>query len=814
MDNIRSKSPERFLSPNIESREQERRTETNVVRAFLLQEKTRAEIAEEIKRGVLPKDLCFTKSVWMLKTGKENSGQLMPVGGKIESSDLAGSEDLFEGLDRAVKREMLHETHLRVVSLEAVGRQNYSFAHSQRGQVDNNVFLFSARILPTDIPYPLDPEEDKFERFVNLDIGQVAELLHSGKIVVDGVEMKLLDSFILDEETRVQVAGNSKTEIEEDSTTQSLVRFIDQMSAQEVRSKLDVLSKLFSILRLKSNSIPNLEEKIKIWEQSLTIAGNLFEVNKIYQEIMESEFVKPDYLLEAIGLANLEEEVEYMDDSESKVLLHFMSLLFMEKEWTDQYFEIVKKEKNGYIRNFLERMQRLLDRLGLKVDQDLFDYGSIYNQLLKVYSLKESGELLEDSVEDSEVGGESKIISEEDVAKALQEVFGLYYDPRELAHDADNFINNIAERALLPHVDKRYGTAGVFLLNEVSGASLLDLLKMSIYNPNNNWLRERFSSPKLRRQAIYEARRKLILLLTIDSVKQAHAEKLKLGNGPFYKMWNQLVGGPSGENVRYCIKKYEKRRNKKGQIEDVLADVEIIDEEPGEGFFEKTDGRIMKVEDGQLILEVHESVKTLDSTVRKHIVLGLKDPEEISDVYRRSLVVLDKISPDGQKMPMTEMQSLEIETGQIDYRTNPTNQNSSPIEKATITDVVPVIDIIKQILQNSQGKVKILSFRPSSKMSTFGPGGNKNLRFAKFYLEHTDELGQVRTEEVQIFVSQPDSEKSASYYYNIKINDDVEYELSRLTDTRGRRSFVGNIYSPIVYPPMRSVAKKSFSKRR
>jgi len=815
MEIIRSKFPERFLSANkIESKEQEYRPETNVVRAFLLQEKTGEEIKKELKKGVLPKDLYFTKSVWILKTGKENSGQLMPVGGKIESSDLTDSEDVFEGLDKAIKREMLHETHLRVVSLEAAGRQNYSFEHSSRGQVDNNVFLFLARILPNDIPYPLDPEEDKFERFINLDLNQVAELLYFGKVVVDGIEMKLLDSFILDDEIRTQVAGASKTKIEENGTTQSLMRFANQMSAQEGRVKLNVLEKLFSILRLKENLIPNLEEKIKTWEQSLTTVKDLVAVNRIYQEIMESEFIKPDYLLEAVGLNNLEEEVKYMDDSKAKVLLHFISVLFMDKEWTDQYFEMVKKEKNGYIKNFLERMQKLLKRLGLENDQDLSDFNNLHRQLLKIHSLKENNELLKDSGEDGEIDRESKIISEEEVAEALKEVFDLHYDPRELAQDADKFIKNIAEKSLLPHVDQRHGTAGKILLDEISSASLLDLLKISIYNPDNDWLKKHFSSSELRRQAIYEARRKLILIWIIDSVKQTHVEKIKLGDGPFDKMWNQLVKEPTEENVCYCVKKYEKRQNKKGQTEEILVDVEIVDEEPKEGSFEKIAARTMEVEDGKLIVEVHKSVKTLDSTIRKHIILGLKDPKEISDIYRRSFVVLDKISPDGQKMSMTEMQSLEIETGQINYRTNSTDQNNSSIKKATITDVAPVIDIIKQILQNSQNKIKVLSFRPSNKMSTFGPGGNKNLRFAKFYLEHVDELGQIRTEEVQIFVPQPDSEKSAKYYHDIKIIDDAEYELSRLTDTRGRRSFVSNLYSPLIYPPITSVTKNSFNKRR
>ena len=174
--------------PDARARVEHREGEPNqVVRVFLYQSRS----VESIRDDEDINSLYFTNLVLLQKSGTVNPGQLMPVGGRVNPG---------ERLMRAAMRECVEETHLRPPerSIRPVGvKQRYSFDHSRRGRVENEVTYFKGKLAPPDldIAYALDVEEDNIRDFVYLKPDETKELLMgSGQIQHGGETMFVQDA--------------------------------------------------------------------------------------------------------------------------------------------------------------------------------------------------------------------------------------------------------------------------------------------------------------------------------------------------------------------------------------------------------------------------------------------------------------------------------------------------------------------------------------------------------------------------------------------------------------------------------------------
>ncbi len=71
------------------------------------------------------------------------------------------------------------------------------------------------------------------------------------------------------------------------------------------------------------------------------------------------------------------------------------------------------------------------------------------------------------------------------------------------------------------------------------------------------------------------------------------------------------------------------------------------------------------------------------------------------------------------------------------------------------------------------------------------------MRYAKFYIKHTDTTGVARYKEIQCYV--PNGSRTAEQEFQFKKEDDKRYGRARLFATKGVRSFMELLYPASIY---------------
>lgn len=775
-------------------REVEKAPIAEVVRSFVLKLKTKKEVALSLSSGVAPEDLYFVGSLFMHKSGAENSGQLMPVGGKVETTDTQA--DKRKTLRRAMKRELLEETHLRSYKSEEIGLHRYSFEHSGRGErIQTEAAFFVDKVLPSDIPYALDPKADKFKEFVNLDLNRVAGLVSEHQVTLDsGETASILDSFIINDEARLAANPRAKTEVDADSVAQVLGGFLEKMQGEEMEAKRQIL---LSLLLLKFSSEDGYEtENFNFWKNRVIQVDNFYDIQNLYVEILKKFKVSPEEILEAVNYNNLAVEMEHTGNSRPEATLRFMVTLFMAKEWSDLYF--MYAEENEQIAKMLVDLNKLmsvLEKKGVVVVEEEDDF---YKRLTRIHELVNQWE--EEDTDETEMAESRKIISDEEVQEIFKQAFGLKNEPAELADLVDNFIAHLAEESVLPYVERHYGTAGVNQEEKVSGNDFLSLLKLAVYKPDNQRLKQKYPDAANRKMVIFEARRKLVLILLAEEVKNFYDEEIKKGKVPIVKLWKKFTDDPTEVTHRIPIYKKDDEGKYELDAHDIRILTDVIFKDEGEldederENSEKVELSKMHLPSGVCTVEILPApTKSVDSVLRKYIVQGSLDV--VMDINRRTII----FHPNGE----TDENMFEFVESEVTYSALMQDLQTGKYEeeerRIKVRESRAVLEIMQKIVEEGKGQVKIVSYRPSSRMDTHGPGGNPNLHFAKFYIQHTDEKGQKRMQEVQIFVPQEGRSESPSWFHAQKLLDDKRFGFERLTDTKGLRSFVELMWPAEIY---------------
>jgi 8-oxo-dGTP pyrophosphatase MutT (NUDIX family) len=176
--------------------------------------------------------LNLTEVVLIQKNNKSrNAGAFMPAGGQKRDD---------ESLEDAAEREALEETHLIFSKLEKLNAvQEYAFMEDGKlvGRV-SHFFVGNLYAPPFDVPYALDNDVDKIEKFVRFSRQELKEL-------IDGDKMKggkIFDSLNADKEARKKVG--TKASQQEIHAVQKEIS--EKLMQAEVEKKLSVLSLLLS----------------------------------------------------------------------------------------------------------------------------------------------------------------------------------------------------------------------------------------------------------------------------------------------------------------------------------------------------------------------------------------------------------------------------------------------------------------------------------------------------------------------------------------------------------------------------------------
>ena len=350
----------------------------------------------------------------------------------------------------------------------------------------------------------------------------------------------------------------------------------------------------------------------------------------------------------------------------------------------------------------------------------------------------------------------------------------------------DIFLDELAQKAIKPRTDHNIDKMTVVSKNVIEGASLTQLLAYAFPSRKKDWPKFEDEEPnrELKKLITFEARRKLSLFIEMDETDDKYDRVVGAGREPIDRLFKRVISVYKDNNSE---------------------DDWNIEEEDGILY---QNGKI-QVEDREHKLLMIEPVKPKERSAlyRKKIVRGL-DHTPVGDIFRRSIIMeRENSSKDVARLPVIDVLGEYFKSGLLNF--------SSKVKKSQMSEIKEtqeVIDLIKSILDNGNGKVKIYNYKPTpvagSPLLSEGVGGGAEVRFAKLYVTHTDDNGVVRDEEIQIF-SPSDDGTSGQEWYNRKKKDDEEYFFRRLMDTKGLRSFIELLYPSTIYgDPIRGMYSK------
>ncbi|MBT3949199.1 NUDIX domain-containing protein [Candidatus Parcubacteria bacterium] len=810
----RGGDPEQIdLFPTQETERTKETEPTEVARLQILRAKSIGEIKKDLEAGVKPEDLFFVNSLWIEKSQKsETAGRIMQIGGK-RSGD--------ESLEQTAIREMLEETHLRPTKIDRIDQdQKYTFEHSKRGDVTNDVAYFNIRILPSDRDTQLNPEEDKIEQFHRLDLPGVGSLLGKRKDDEDEQELKVVEHL---QWWREPEDGSVRIDLDQEETLSVQAELIYSMQESETQQKIDILYEL--LFRLKSEmgdeEYKSVYEKLQYFENNIQYSSYkedggsrqvykdiISEVQKFYSSFVAQYDISGDELLDAVDFVNLKEEVYHGGQSGAKKYLRFMVTLFNSPEWTRKHFDEASMDIDismlvGDIEDLFYKMYELL----LPEDKDKIkklEIGpvEIQNGLDIIHILQ--------SYDDPEMD------------KKIEQVFVKTFklenrSVSELSGEVNTFISGLAEKSSVLGGDK-YPVHLIEQLDEIEDALVAQLLEFAITPQSGlkeemswrNVVEDRARKISLggdgnldqskfeeavrqgTKEMIFEARRKLVLIKLFDDAFEYYDKViLDYEENNSDEVWSGIVSS----DIHKAYKVFGV-----GGSEAVPRDYVLELSRPQNAEMLLTETQLIKDENGETQALVSEStrIKTIQSIVRKFLIRGMEEFSEIQDVHGRAYTLQPIFEKENSRSGF-----MPTEYGDDHDRVDKKYKGESGSYKE-----YPIVKDMVDRLESQEG-VRIINYRPTNfdkKVSSVGPGGGGEVRFAKFYAEYTSSDGVVSHEEIQIFTPDEmwvdsDGKKGhgGAWYKEQKEQDDDRYEIRRLSDTRGLRSFIELMWSVQIY---------------
>lgn len=479
-----------------EWREVRERKAKAVVRIFLLQTRSPEMIPEDAD----PRTVDFVDLILIRKGPGNNENQLMPVGGKVDDG---------EDKDQAVIRESMEETHLRLVpdSIRPFTTiQTYRFQHTSPehgGNVTHKVrraYFFAGQLLPQphDVPYVLDPEEDKIKNFERLSLHQCAELFATGMVTTEHGQADVLDSLDLRPEARAKHAVQADLGGIRNVQQETLLRF----RLVETEKKLAVLGVLLhlpldpaivetteELAGLQSQSVDFTEEGGVLAEALITRVQTLWE-NRVHEHGFTIDQIK-----QALELVNVRYTLEHaaehfdMDTGKGIPTVNLMFPLLFEGRLDIAKYRVMAE--NPQAKKLLEitRILHYYQRLHTTTDADVRAHDD--------KALRQQLQITGDQpIEFTDI--QQWLYRE----KILNESFQQEYD--ELAEGIDKYFEVLQREA---HITDR----SIDQANEVKGAKPEKLVAMAFGNAPE----VQTGAVDYRRLLRWEAQRKLILLLML-----------------------------------------------------------------------------------------------------------------------------------------------------------------------------------------------------------------------------------------------------------------------------------------------------------
>lgn len=747
---------------------EQERTEKQQVRMFLFQSRWSTDLPNAITAEDLPEserknieeyrreqigELQFTQMYFARRKSKDGEpDRLVPFGGDVDP----GGKPFYAGLEKVTA-----QTHVRPTQPTATsaGRQSFSYEGKTR-HVDN----YTARLMPRDLGYALDPERNRIEEYVGLTYPEWEELRIFGEYTDDYDEpVALTYNLVQDEQVRKEHGIN-------DTTTQEVVERQQEISAQfkltEADKKLKVLRTLVSSASPidQANSagerqarLAQIDSFLKGPEGILTYKKQLHkqlnkethhdlayieEAGNWYRKVEDLWWqIAPEYDMEAVRKAlratNLDAEVRYAAekrfDEESGKGLPTIDLIF--PLLVNDHGELSFTEKKilmSYPRTkSLMTITRMMHRLRKDTQSPPEQQKAVLEALLVELDV-------------SHRERESHTVS---LSKELDQYF-------------DDLLEGYRDQEDPGHL--RVEDEVRVQEGETDADHLMRLVSLATAEKSDDQKEQIIQ---------WEAQRKLVLMMMLHELHGVRDEMLEKGVDRLDALESQFA---------------------------VPVDYEG-----------KADAHLLQVENKQLHCMKKERIKDVRSMLRKMIVrnegIGT-DPtafETAADVYGEAYI-FDSPDEDFEKMiPLDE--SLAAPNEQVK-------------EQLDEIHIPAVIAEWFHELKHADSHLEIEEFKPLPEKGqpfiSAGAGGGDVIRMLKCDFVYRDDDGtELERREVQIFVPSTDEQgewQSGMKDFEDKKKKDEQYALKRLFNTRALRSFMELMFPQEVY---KGEAQKLFTDR-
>lgn len=737
------------------SAEQREAEVVRVARLFLFQSRK----PEEILDTDSVSDLYFTDLLLIQKGGDTNPGQVMPLGGKIDE----GENPL-----QAAIREAVEEAHLRPAerTIRPVGTSHhYEFEHPRKGRQKREALYFKGKLGPQDwdVPYQLHPEEDKIAGFVHFSPAESVRLFETdGQVEKNGEVYTVQDALHPHQDVRLS-HGTDGNESERALVAENLTL---HHYLTDARKKVMILGELLMDVPREDISAQG-----RSFIESLPSKELLIQrIHETYRTLVSFEGMTWE---EAVPLLPI------VDDLWNSVATQFT----------------VQDIRMAFVRS--DHHAKLNSSFNYRYDRTTKSYVPEYDQqtgkgvptVALIFPLLLNDHVRPDNKMD--IRRMREIRRNPTMRMMTQIVNAIRRELRKNPNASDEvIINELHSAGLVSPASMSFGEMSLEIdmyfeelrdaagltdedapldqLEEIKLASLADLFRFASSSLQDiQQLQQRVSTEAEARVFQWEAQRKLVLLLLLNEAVKTADQLKEYATAPIDVVQQMAMTDLHSPLRLYAGRvEHKKRPNGNKELMSLLRKMIVRD-------------RALNPDQGEMYVA--------------------------HDFFAESYIFNN--IPGAAIQPM-EFQLPNEFVGRI------FNAKGAPVDSMVIEPVMR--DVLVSLLQQDP-RVRILEYKPfppsGGKIMSSGPGGGGNIRFGKFYIEHTDDDGISRRKEIQVFIPDPVTGLSGSDEYQRKKEDDRVYAVQRLFHTKGIRSFMEVLFPAIIYDQFNNQSRAIFSQR-
>ncbi len=525
---------------------------------FVLQSASPAFIKTLFESGIDPKDIEFTHTAMALEYDGDSNPFLCPT--FVTPKQAVGPKR--GRLARQIEHQLFEQGRIRSIGLQIFG--NYSSGKELKRLPKRNIFVHTTAS-PFDELYQKS-DETASASFVYMRPSKMRSLLEKGQITVPNISHPI--------QLAVNLEGKRKELPLSDPVKKKLLK---QVSDAETEKKKEVAR---AILTLSSGDADFSPLTISSLLNKVNAAQDLASANVIYAHIVTAARVTPERVIEAVRLANIREEISYLDTycNEIEAVLRILALLPQIKQLSHHALDVFLKSKSlgplaSRILSQLKRSRPWFYYLFRPFPLTLDEIAGSSNETHPIVDIFASHKETIDRLDP---------LDPSDIMSALIFLEKYFRIPRDDYYDLgrrfDTFYETIIGKyvGVVEHRGRREASIShIEQLNDIANCSPVDLLQIAlgvgstVKKYAEEGRRSKFDGETFLHRLIYEAQRKLFLMTAVHDAITHHKEKMRQGNVPFQTVWKSISSTPTEP-----LELREVRSRRQNTIVDIISELD------------------------------------------------------------------------------------------------------------------------------------------------------------------------------------------------------------------------------------------------